>query len=75
VRQSLRLVAIGGAVGIGASLLLTRSLRALLFGVDPMDWRSLVVAIAAVVVIAVAAALKPAWRSTRIDPAGVLKSS
>lgn len=68
VAQGLRVVAIGLVVGFAGSLLVSRLLRALLYGVAPSD--PLVLATVAVVLLAAGtvACLLPARRATRIDP-------
>ena len=74
LRQGLRLVLIGVALGLGAAAWLTRYLSALLFGVAPLD--PLVLGGAAVTLIAVAltACYLPARRAMRIDPLGALRA-
>jgi predicted permease len=67
-RESLAAVAVGGAVGIGASLALTRVLGSLLFGVSALDAWVLGGAIAAFAVVAVVAAALPARAAVRVDP-------
>jgi putative ABC transport system permease protein len=73
-RQSLRLAGLGLLIGGGASLLLTRFLASLLFGVtptDPMTFGSVCVVVAGVVAVACA---RPALRAMSVDPATVLRS-
>jgi ABC-type antimicrobial peptide transport system permease subunit len=67
---------VGGAVvlGGGASLLLGHLLSGLLFGVEPVDPTSMAVSAAVLGTVALAAALWPALRATRVDPARVLTS-
>ncbi|HEV8396246.1 MAG TPA: ABC transporter permease [Vicinamibacterales bacterium] len=62
-----RLIAIGGAIGLGLALLLGRSIAAFLFGVpavDPVTFSSVTML---VVVTAAAASAAPAWRAARVD--------
>jgi predicted permease len=68
VRQSLRVVAMGLAIGLPATMLLTRPLAGLLFGVRPADPRILAAATAALIAVAIGAAAVPAWRAARVDP-------
>ncbi len=71
--DSVKLAVIGGVIGIVAALGLTRLIRNLLVDVTPSDPR--VMAFAAVVLIgaAIAAALVPARRASRVDPIVVLR--
>jgi predicted permease len=69
------LIAVGLVLGIGGSVGLSRFIAALLYGVDPRDAVTFIASAAAVVVIAVFAASVPAIRSSRIDPARVLRES
>jgi putative ABC transport system permease protein len=73
VNQGLRIVFVGVAAGIAGSLVLTRTVESLLFGVtatDPLTF-------AAVILLLVAAALLacyiPARRATRVDPINTLR--
>jgi putative ABC transport system permease protein len=69
------LLALAGAVaGLGASLVLTRFLQALLFSVQPSDPGPLLAAAILLTGVAAVAALLPALRATRIDPARALNS-
>jgi putative ABC transport system permease protein len=71
--QGVRTILIGVAIGLAGSLVLTRTVKSLLFGVtatDPLTF-------AAVVLLLVAAALLacyiPARRATRVDPMVALR--
>jgi ABC-type antimicrobial peptide transport system permease subunit len=64
------LVGIGAVVGTAASLWLARLVAPLLYGVEPRDTATLVPALVVLGMIALAAALLPARRAARIDPAG-----
>jgi ABC-type antimicrobial peptide transport system permease subunit len=69
------LLALGGiAAGAGGALLLTRFVRALLYGIEPGDPRVLSAATLLLVAVALIAAWVPARRATRVDPAMALKS-
>jgi ABC-type antimicrobial peptide transport system permease subunit len=68
VRQSITLVAVGGAVGLLGSLLLARSLAGVLYGIGPFDVPAFVMATAGLLVAGVGASLVPALRTTRVDP-------
>ena len=73
VAQSLRLAAVGVAIGLAASLVATRSLRSLLYGVTPTDPAALAAVSAFLLLLAVAAAYAPARRAMRVDPVEVLR--
>jgi putative ABC transport system permease protein len=67
--------AIGLATGLGAATLLSRSLRSLLFGVEPLDLTSYGCATAFLAGIALVASAAPALRASRSDPAVALRDS
>jgi ABC-type antimicrobial peptide transport system permease subunit len=72
--QGGRLVALGVGAGVGGSLLLTRFLEKLLFGVSPTDPLTFVVVVALLTAIAAAACLLPARRAAQVDPMRALRS-
>jgi putative ABC transport system permease protein len=74
VGQGLVLAGIGVAVGIGASLFLTRALGSLLFGVGSTDFATFVTVPLVVGVVAVASTYLPARRASRVDPMVSLRS-
>jgi predicted permease len=69
-----RLVLIGGVIGVGASLLAARFLATLLFGVRTFDPVALTVAPLVLVVAAWLAAYLPARRASRVDPLAALRT-
>lgn len=74
LREAAWLVALGIALGLGASLLATRFLRDLLFGVqfwDPLVLASVALVLAA---IALAAAFLPARRAASVNPVNALRT-
>jgi ABC-type antimicrobial peptide transport system permease subunit len=74
LRDGMRLVVIGLAVGLAGSLWLSRFLRAMLYGVTPGD-PAILTGVAAVLVGAAALALLlPARRAASIDPAAALRA-
>ncbi|MGO9096387.1 MAG: ABC transporter permease [Bryobacteraceae bacterium] len=74
LRDGMRLVVVGLAVGLAGSLWLSRFLRAMLYGVTPGD-PAILTGVAAVLVGAAALALLlPARRAARIDPAAALRA-
>jgi predicted permease len=73
VGRGLRLAALGGALGVAASLAGARLLSGALFGVRPADGAVLAGTVVALVAVAVAASYVPARRAARTDPAVVLR--
>jgi putative ABC transport system permease protein len=67
------LVLLGSVLGIGAALALARLLGAFLYGVSAVDPLSLAAATLALLTVGVGAALLPAWRASRLDPASVFR--
>ena len=65
---------IGLAVGIGLSLLSSRALAAMVFGLGPVDWSTYAVVGVSVMTVTLLAAAIPAWRAGRIDPVRVLRN-
>jgi ABC-type antimicrobial peptide transport system permease subunit len=64
----------GIVLGLGGALLLSRFLRALLYGVEPADPATLGAVAAVLTVVALAACLVPAVRALRIDPMAALRA-
>ncbi len=73
LRQGLRLVVIGLALGIPLALAGLRLLESSLFQVSPADPLSLAAGAAVLVLVATAAAVIPARRATRVEPAAALR--
>lgn len=71
--QGLKLAGAGAAVGLLGALIVSRTLQSMLYGVNPVDPVSLVVATSALAAAALLAALLPAWRATRVDPVVALR--
>jgi predicted permease len=71
-RRALTATMIGFGIGIISALMLGQALESLLYGVRPRDITSFVTAGGVLLGAAVLAALVPALRATRIDPAKVL---
>jgi len=74
VGQGLRLAGLGAVIGIGASLLLTRLMQGVLYGVAPTDPLTFVGVVVALLVVAALASWIPALRATRVDPLVALRS-
>ena len=67
-------VAVGAGIGLGGGLLFGRILEDLLFRVSTTDATSLGAPLAVLGVAAALAALPPALRAVRIDPARTLRA-
>jgi predicted permease len=74
-RQAAVLVALGIGVGLAGAVALTRVLRALLFGVDPVDPLSMAAAAVVLAVVAAIASWVPARRAAGLDPAQALRAN
>ena len=73
LRESLVLVLIGVAIGLGATFYVMRSMESLLYGVSATDPITLVVISLLLVSVALAAAYLPARRAAKIDPMTALR--
>jgi putative ABC transport system permease protein len=73
VRHVSSVVGIGLSLGMAGALAAARSMRGLLFGIEPWDPLSQGVTIGLLCAVAVAAAWIPARRAMRVDPAAVLR--
>ena len=74
IRETLRVGAIGVALGLVGSIALTRALAGMLYGVAPGDAASFGGAAAALFAAALAAAYIPARRAARVEPTIALRS-
>jgi putative ABC transport system permease protein len=74
VRHVTWVVGTGLSLGLAGALTAARSLRGLLFGIEPWDPLSQGVTIALLCAVAVAAAWIPARRAMRVDPAIALRT-
>jgi ABC-type antimicrobial peptide transport system permease subunit len=72
--HGLRLVLVGGAIGVAASLLVGRVLARLLFGVEAFEPVALIGAPLVLGVAAWLAAYLPARRASRVDPLAALRT-
>jgi len=70
----LRLVLIGGVVGLVVTLLASRLVSGLLFEVSPLDPVIFATVIVVLVGVSTVSTLFPAWTASRIDPAKILRS-
>ena len=74
VRHVSLVVAAGIVLGLGGALAVARSMRGLLFGIEPWDPVSQAATIAVLGFVAVAAAWIPTRRAMQVDPASVLRT-
>jgi putative ABC transport system permease protein len=74
VRHVALVVGSGISLGLAGALTTARSMRGLLFGIEPWDPLSQIATIVALGLVAVAAAWIPARRAMRVDPAIVLRT-
>jgi len=74
LRHGLTLAATGIALGIGASLMMTRVMSALLFGVGPLDPATYLSAAGILMAVALMATYLPARRASKLDPMSALRS-
>ncbi len=74
VLDSLRLVAIGVAIGVPLALAATRVLAGMLFGIGPRDPATIAGVIVILAGVGALAAYLPARRASRVDPMEALRS-
>jgi putative ABC transport system permease protein len=67
------LVGLGVLVGAGLSVWASTFVASLLYGLEPRDPTTLIVAIATLAAVAALAAWLPAWRASRLDPSEALR--
>jgi len=75
LRESLGIVLIGAAIGLGLSLFTSRMLQGLLFAVGIADLTTMIVVPTMLFAVAFLAALIPARRASNIDPAQSLRQA
>ncbi|ABF39423.1 ABC efflux pump, inner membrane subunit [Candidatus Koribacter versatilis Ellin345] len=73
LKQGMSLVAIGLVIGLAGSLLLSRFLKEILFGIGTFDPRTLIETVVILSAVAVLAVLIPARRALSVDPIIVLR--
>jgi ABC-type antimicrobial peptide transport system permease subunit len=73
LRQGIRMVILGLAVGVLAALGITRVMTGILIGVSPNDPVTFVAVALLLAAIALAACWIPARRATRVDPGVALR--
>ena len=73
LRQGMVLVCAGVGIGLALSMLLSRALARMLFGLNPADPLSLAAASSALILVAALACYLPALGASRMDPMGALR--
>jgi predicted permease len=73
LRQGLKLVLAGLAIGLAGALVLTRVLTTLLFGIEPTDGLTFVAVSMVLVAVAAIACFVPARRAASVDPMVALR--
>ena len=71
--QGLRLIAVGGLVGLGAALVLARLLKSLLYNVGPHDPAIYALVALLLALVALAATLIPARAAMKVEPVEALR--
>ena len=74
VREGMGATIAGVVLGLGLTMLLSRGISALLFGVAPIDLPTFALVSGVLSLTALAACLVPAMRATRVDPVQSLRS-
>jgi ABC-type antimicrobial peptide transport system permease subunit len=73
LRNGLTLASAGLAIGLAAALVLTRSMRVLLYEVEPWDPAAVTLVSLVLAASALAACWRPAARAMRVDPVLLLR--
>ena len=71
--RGMMLAAIGLAIGVAASLVLTRFMSEMLYGVKPLDPLTFLTVSAVLMLVSVLASTAPAYRAARLDPMRTLR--
>jgi len=73
LRETLKIVLVGVALGVPAALAASQLLRSMLFGLNATDPSSMMLVILLLAVVAMIAGLIPARRATKVDPMVALR--
>jgi putative ABC transport system permease protein len=72
--SGLRLVLIGGIIGLGLTVFSSRLMSSLLFEISALDPVTLAAVVLVLFAVSAAATLYPAWSAGRVDPAKILRA-
>jgi ABC-type antimicrobial peptide transport system permease subunit len=73
IGETLAVVGAGTLIGIGAAYGLSRFVASQLFGLDPRDPATIVIAVMVMIAVGALAGYLPARRASRIDPMVALR--
>jgi predicted permease len=73
LKDSLALTVVGVAIGVPLAMLMGHALASLLYGVQPMDALTYLIAVAGVTMVALVASAIPAGRAASVDPTRALR--
>ena len=73
MKETMSLVSIGMAIGLGAALATTRLISTLLFDLSPNDPATIAAAVSLMIAVAALAGYLPARRASRVDPMTALR--
>ena len=74
LRQVFNTASVGLAIGLGLSLLCSRLLSRVLYGVQPNDVTTIASVVVLIFAVVLAASYVPARRAARLDPMKALRS-
>lgn len=74
LNHGMKLTGFGLLLGLAGAAATTRVARGVLYEVEPLDPMTFILTTSVLTVVALAAALLPAWRATRVDPVECLRS-
>ena len=74
VRQGMLLAGVGALIGISASVLASRALASMLFGVSRLDPLTYLAVLGLLLIVSALACWAPAWRASKVDPAVILRA-
>ena len=74
LRQTIRKLVVGLAIGIGGALILTRLMGSLLFGISATDPLTFSLAAALLLIAALVASFIPARRAATVNPMSALRN-
>jgi predicted permease len=74
LREALLMVSVGTLIALAAVVALSRVVEAHLFGVHATDAATIVLSTALLAVVALGAAMRPAWRAASVSPMQALRS-